>query len=215
MSVQLNEIVANLGVVPGPVRRSDGVVGAVRGGKTGEMLLSQCHGKYYEAASRGSLFYSYCAAIAMSASATSAVGNIIWNPPGSGVNAVLGKWDFSNVVTDANALELLLGYSVQATVPGSVTAAVTGPCLLGPVGSPTSLCKAYSIATITTAATAIASLAYIYAAIDTVGQGQIQGDFDGSIIIPPGYLVHLMCAVAAGTAGTYSTLFWEEVPIIG
>lgn len=210
----LNEIIANLGVVPGPVQRADGVLGAVRGGKTGEMLISQTHGKYYEAALRGRLHYSYCAAIAMSASATSALGNILWNPPNSGVNLALGKWDLANVVTDNNALEFLLGYSVQAAVPGSVTAAVTGPALLGPVGTPTSLAKAYSVATITTAATAICSLGYIYAAIDTVGQGQIQGDFDGSIIVPPGYLVHIMCAAAAGASGTYSTLFWEEVPIV-
>ena len=214
MSAQLNEIIANLGVVPGAVQRADGTLGAVRGGKTGEMLISQAHGKYYEAALRGKLHYSYCAAIAMSASATAAIGNIVWNPPSSGANLVLGRWDFANVVTDANALELLLGYSVQATVPTTTTAAVTGPCILGPVGTPTSVAKAYSVATITTAATAIASLAYIYAAIDTVGQGQIHGDFDGSIVVPPGYLVHLMCAVAAGTAGTYSTLYWEEVPII-
>jgi hypothetical protein len=215
MSANPNEITVQLGVVPGEVKRADSSVPQfIRGGKTGEMMVSLTHGKYYEAALRGKLHYSYAAAIAMSASATSAVGNIIWNPPGSGINAVLARWDFANVVTDTNALELLLGYSVQATVPGSVTAAVTGPCLLGAVGTPTSLCKAYSVATITTAATAIASLAYIYAAIDTVGQGQIQGDFDGSIIIPPGYLIHLMCAVAAGTAGTYSTLYWEEVPII-
>jgi hypothetical protein len=215
MSANPNEITVNLGVQTGPIARADSSIPQViRGGKTGELMVSQTHGKYYEAASRGKLFYSYAAAIAMSASATSALGNIIWNPPGSGVNAVLGKWDFANIVTDANALELLLGYSVQTTVPGSVTAAVTGPCILGPVGTSTSACKAYSVATITTAATAIASLAYIYAAIDTVGQGQIKDDFDGSIIIPPGYLVHLMCAVAAGTAGTYSTLFWEEVPIV-
>ena len=212
--MNLQDLLIALAGKVGPAQLTDGTVSPFRMGKTGELSVGQAHGKYYEAAVRGTLHYSYCAAIAMSASATSALGNIVWNPPGSGVNAVLGKWDFANVVTDANALELLLGYSIQATVPGSVTAAVTGPALLGAVGSPTSRCKAYSVATITTAATAIASLAYIYAAIDTVGQGQIQGDFDGAIVVPPGYLVHMMCAVAAGTAGTYSTLWWEEVPIL-
>ena len=214
MSANPNEITVQLGGITGEVKRADSSYPqSFRSGNTGEMLIGHAHGKYYEAALRGKLHYSYCAAIAMSASNTTALGNIVWNPPGSGVNLALGKYDLANIVTDANALEFLLGYSVQSTVPGSTTAAVTGPCKLGPVATPTSLAKAYSAATITTAATAICSLGYIYAAIDTVGQGVISGDFDGSIIVPPGYLVHIMCVAAAGAGGTYSTLMWEEVPI--
>lgn len=215
MSANLNEIIANLGVVPGPVQRADGVLGAVRGGKTGEMLVGQAHGKYYEAAVRGRLHYSHCAARAMSAPATSAIGNIIWNPPGSGVNLVFTQYNIIYLVTDADALEVDFCYSPQTAVPGSVTVAnASGPCLVGPAGTPTSAAKAYAIATITTAAIPIRALMEIGDARLTLGPRNCSGDLEGSIIIPPGYLASLHTIAAAGTAGVTSTLFWEEVPIV-
>jgi len=214
MSANLNEIIANLGVVPGVVSRADGSLGAVRGGKTGEMLVSQAHSKYYEAASRGKLFYSHVPTAAMSAPATAAIGNIIWNPPTSGVLCVLTKWSLIYKVTDADAMAIDLCYSVQATLPTTVTAATTGPCYLGAVGVSNSACKAYAIGTITTAATPIFGMCKLEAAINTVGAQKLSGDFEGIFIAPPGYLFSLHSIVAAAASGIGSTLIWEEVPII-
>ncbi len=213
--MNLQDLLISLSGKVGPVQAADGSTIPLRLGKTGELGVSFVHGKYYEAAVRGRLHYSHCAARAMSAPATSAIGNIVWNPPSSGVNCVFYQYNVVYLVTDADALEVDFCYSAQATVPGSVTVAnASGPCLVGAVGTPTSAAKAYAIATITTAATPIRALMEIGDARLTLGPCNSSGDLEGSIIIPPGYLASLHSIAAAGTAGITSTLVWEEVPIL-
>jgi hypothetical protein len=44
--------------VSGEQSKSDGIQGALRAGKTGELITGDAHAKYFEPASRGSLFFS-------------------------------------------------------------------------------------------------------------------------------------------------------------
>lgn len=192
---------------------ADGADGALRMGKQGDLLTSNLHPRYAEATIRRNTFFNDAPGVAMSAPATAAIGNIVWNPPDSGVVLALTKWFVANTVTDANAMAFQLGYSVQATVPTTTSASVCGPCYLSALGSGGGKAKGYGIATITTAATPMCMLGHIEAAVVGTGEDLIQGDFEGHIVVPPGFLVHLMCVVAAGTAGVYSTLMWEEIPI--
>ena len=98
-----NEVIVNLGAKVGPQALTDGTLANGRADRTGALVVQQGHGKYFEAAIRGRLFYSHCAARAMSAPATSAIGNIVWNPPGSGMYLVFGPWDVTYLVDDADA----------------------------------------------------------------------------------------------------------------
>lgn len=191
----------------------DGGAIHVRADKQGGTVVSNLHGKYYDAARRKRLFYSQVNAVAMSAPATTALGNIVWNPPDSGIVLALGKWSLMCQVTDANALIFQLGYSAQLTLPATTLAATVGCGYLGAVGSAPGVAKGYAATTLTTAVTPIYTMAHITAAIALTGEDQLQGDFDGGIIVPPGNVVHVCCVVAAAAAGVTSTLWWEEIPI--
>lgn len=195
----------------GAIVSGDGTENQLRGSQSGALIVQQAHGVLNEAAFRRKLFYSYCPALAMGLAHTTAIGNILWNPPNSGVNAHLHKWFVMNNVTDTDAVAFLLGYSPQITTPSGATASTTGCNFLG---AATGFVKAYSAATITTAVTPIIALARITVAVNVVGLEQNDGDFQGGLVIPPGVIVHVHCVAAAGTAGTYSTLWWEEVPIV-
>lgn len=210
----LGDIYVSMKGKEGEQKLSGGVEAIPRLGKTGEFIFSQAHGKYYEAASRGRLFYSHCPAVAMSAPATAAIGNIVWNPPGSAVNLSFCMASFIYLVTDTDAANVDLCYSVQATLPTTVTAATTGAFLLAAVGASNSKAKAYSIATITTAATPILSLGEIGSAKLSLGTTLNTVDLEGMVVCPPGYLVSLHTVAAAGTVGVTSDLVWEEVPIV-
>jgi ABC-type uncharacterized transport system permease subunit len=196
------------------LEKANGAIVNAKGDNEANLLISQGHGKCFNPTFNKRMFYSHAPATSMSAPATAAIGNIVWNPPESGIIAALHKWSVCNLVTDADTVQFDLGYSAQATLPTTVTASTTGCCYLGAVGSSTSICKAYSVATISVAATPIWLLAHNTAAINTVGEDQLTGDFEGSIIVPPGYLVHIMIkGTAAGSSGVTSSLMWEEISI--
>jgi len=193
----------------GPADLSVGAYNILRLDKMGALVVTD---DYKAKALDGRLFYSYCAARATSVPATAQIGNIVHNPPGSGVNLVLGLWTIQIQVTSATTLGITLGYAVQATAPTTVTAADATGCTKFNGGAPQA--KAYAIGTVITAPTPVMNLVHNTAAINTVGVDQVGGDFKGVWVCPPGYLVALSAITAAvATAGMTSTLVWEEVPV--
>lgn len=211
----LQDLIVTLAGKIGMYPAADGSQSLFRLGKTGDIITSQAHGRLYEAASRGKLFCNYAPAVAMSAPATAAIGNIVWNPPGSGVNLAIGNVQVQCIVTDTDALSVNMCYSVQSTVPTTTSASVTYPLLLGAVGgSGGGQAKGYGIATISVAATPIYSLFHLTAAIATTGVDGLQYDFQGGLVVPPGYLISLHSIAAAAASGVTSTICWEEIPII-
>lgn len=199
----------------GPQTNVDGAVGIARSDKSGASVITAAHGKYAEASVRKNLFYSYCAARATSVPATAQIGNIVWNPPGSGVNLSMLLWTAQIQVTSATTLGITIGYSAQATTPTTTTAADAAGCCYLDASSPTSgKAKAYAIGTIVVAPTPVMNLFHNTAAIAITGVDQMNGDFEGLFTIPPGYLVALSAITAAVAAsGMTSTLTWEEIPV--
>ncbi len=214
--MQFTELQVRTALEVGPRTVRDGSIINARGGTQGEAVVTQLHGKYAEASLRGNLFFSYCAARATSVPATAQIGNIVWNPPGSGVNLSFYLWTAQIEVTSATTLGVTFGYSAQATVPtGTTVANAYGSTILSASSPASCKAKAYAIATITTAPTPVMNLFHNTAAIAIVGADQLGGDFDGIWIVPPGYLVALSAITAAVAAsGMTSTLTWEEIPII-
>src|SRR5271165_4221617 len=77
----------------GPQFLADGSRVSPRLGRSGEVILSELHGRFYEQAYRGNLFSVGCSVTALSANtitltATTTPILAIWNPPGSLVNLV-------------------------------------------------------------------------------------------------------------------------------
>ena len=194
---------------------SDGSSGPLRLDTDGALVVMPSGGKYTAATLAGRMCFSYCAARATSVPATAQIGNIVWNPPGSGVNLVFGAWSAQIQVTSATTLGVTFGYTAQAITPTTVTVADAYGSTLLNAGSPGNCnAKAYAIGTLLVAPTPVMNLFHNTAAINTVGVDQVHGDFEGLFVCAPGYAVALSAITAAVTAaGMTSTLTWEEKPV--
>ena len=198
----------------GNIVSADGAKHPPRSDRQGAAIISQAHGKYTEAAFRGNLKFSYCYARATSLPSTSMIGNIVWNPPGSGKVLAMGPWTAQIQVTSASCLGIGLAYGAQAITPTTVTLADSFGSTFLNAGSPgNSIAKAYAIATLLVAPTVVMNLWHNTVAIATTGVDIMRGDLEGMFIVPPGYII-CMAAIGAAVAaaGMTSTLTWEEIP---
>lgn len=185
-------------------------------GQQGDLSVSELHGRYYEQAVRRNVFFSYVQAQATSLINTTAVGNIVYNPSDSGVNLALLKWSSIVLVTSATTTGFALAAGYQSTTPTTVTAATaTGATFLQQPTLLAGKAKAYLSATLLVAPIVVAPLHHNTAAIAITGVDQLSGDFEGSMIVPPGCYVHIVAlGTAAAAASHTSWLTWEEVPIL-
>jgi hypothetical protein len=187
---------------------SNGQVGPVRlGNESG--LVTDCHGKYYEAVKAGRVFVAANqAAVAVTAAlATAYTGLVVENPTTSGKDLVLLRFGYSSTIVIPTALTvigLMCGYDA-----GDAAAAITPKnCYLsGPA----------SVATVDNGCTLTGTpvLYEVYGQMNkgadstTVGGPATIVDLDGSLIIPPGYYVAAY-SFAANTAAMIFSLMWEE-----
>ena len=217
---------------PSNVSATDGGLYTQLGGKSTEGIIAELHGKYYTQNYRGNMFMvsTVGAGLAIPILSTMAPTLVLWNPLGSGKNAVLVRASLANTnnaTTAAGAIFLMADFNAGNTIATGAcftafTQAALGTnlfnCMLG--GGNVSVMK--SSATATNTLTAASTL--IVATLGSSGVGTVAGmvaansapaivyDFDGSIIVPPGVAVHL-AAGAATTALFTQTLVWEEVPV--
>lgn len=198
----------------GLITSSEGSENVPRSDKQGALVITQSGGLYKEPSRNGTMAFSYCASRATTEPATAMVGNIVWNPPGSGRVLSLAQWQILIHVTSAACIGVTLGYSSQGLTPTSTTVAdAYGDCYLNS-GSPAHcVVKAYAIATLLAAPVPVMPLFHNTAAIATTGTEQIAGDFGGIWTVPPGYAICL-CALgdAVAASGMTSTITWEEIP---
>lgn len=191
-----------------------------RGDAQGASVVSELHGKDTVQALSGRMGFSTTLARATSLAATSQVGNIVRNPPGSGVNLALRKWSIDVIVASATCLGFQLGYTYQSVDPTGLTAAdaagltTFGAGTTAALAFPQSHARGYAVATLLVAPVPFHILMINGAALNTVSSNVNSGDLDGAYIIPPGGIVAI-CAIgaAAAASGVSSTLTWEEIPI--
>ena len=179
--------------------------------KTGEQAISNVHGRYHEAMTRGRIFTAANqAAQAISAAlATTYTGLLIYNPIGSGIIAVPFKAKFALSVAPAAIASIGLIGGFSAT--GGVTAFTTPLTVQsGQIGNTsTGQVRALSAATIVTP-TWLAHLVDGFTAAALPAPSPWV-DLDGTFGLLPGGFA----AIGALTAVTgLGFLSWEEVPII-
>lgn len=185
-----------------------------KGSVLGDAMVSELNPIYYQATKEGRLFTSYVATVATSLAATATIGNMLWNPPSSGVDLVLLDWTSNIVATSATCTGIAIAGGFQTTTPTTTTAAtVTGSTLVAATTlTASSAASAFSIATVLVAPVIIQVLHHNTAAINTVGTDQNTGDFKGSIVVRPGGFVTLCALGAAAAASAHtSSLKWIEV----
>jgi hypothetical protein len=201
----------------GPSRGADGQELRTRLGRDGDLINSQLHGRFYESAKRGNTFYAQ-AIVTASVIYTTAAGTggpLLWNPPTSGVDAVILAASFGlTVVTTVAAAIGLTGNTGQVTAPSSTTA-IDGRSSAYLGGRP-GACTPYRIGTVVTAGSFLLPFGSLLTGALTVEtQNNCFVPIDGALVVPPGSWCSIsVSATASTTVGTFGLLY-EEVPIGG
>lgn len=203
----------------GPIALTQGMApgteATVRLGHMGDQIVSELHGRYFEAAYRRTLFHAAIAAQVTSvALATTHTGLTLSNPIGSPVNLVLCKfgWGFGVAFAAAAGIGLSIGYNSGTNVTHTTPVVVRSNFIgIGAAGSG----LVDSASTLPTAPTLNTIVGVgLTGAITTVPSIPMSWiDLEGSIVIPPGGYVCTYTSTASGAAGGYFSYMWEEVPV--
>jgi hypothetical protein len=191
-----------------------------RAGQLGDAIVSQLHPRYYETNYRGNVFgLSVPTAAAITAFAGGAAGTpmlALFNPAGSGKNAVLMKAGVGNVVAASAAGTVAFGLFFGTTAAITQATVVTPWSQLTQLQSGSVITGFRNVAlTGGSAANNVIPVASYYWAT-AAGAAQVSGgllDLEGSLIIPPGSYAALGGSSALASATWIGSLTWEEVPI--
>lgn len=189
-----------------------------RQGNMGDMIVSELHGRYYEAAYRRSLYFAanptgVTTTATTSGTTTAIVGINLSNPINSPVNLVLNKVGYAFTVAFAAAADIALGVgynsgtNVTHTTPLTVRSAFVG------VGS-----AGYGLVDSSSTFPTAPNFTHVLAAgltgaITTTPLVQGLVDLEGSVILPPGAYCGIFTTTAGGTSGFFGSFSWEEVPV--
>jgi hypothetical protein len=200
----------------GPTVLGDGVqTSPLRQGKSGEQVVTDLHGRYYEQAYRKNLFTAYAAGVAISAPGTALVGLSLWNgsPVVNGVNCVLLKVGGMIIVTSASltSVNLATGVGQVASPTGQTAITRVSNNFTGAQGPQAT---ALNAGTFTNAPTALIGFLHNTAAIAVTGEDPgFFLDLEGSIILPPQTYCTIVGNAAGAAASANLSLMWEEVAV--
>ena len=179
-------------------------------GRNGDLIVSELHGKLYESTSRSNRFgFNGVATTTTAAGNATFTGTLIGNPAGSGYNLALGKVFISQVaaLTAGTAIGIMYGPSTA-----SITASLT-TIFNRKAGGAASAMVATAGQTITAPTAFVVMGGSGSGAITVPGIIPAVGyDFEGGLVIPPGYFVASYTSVASTTALIWQ-FAWEEVPV--
>jgi hypothetical protein len=206
----------------------------LRGGQMSDLITSQLQGRFYENVYRGNVFCTGTATVVVLAS-THAIGNLtvtgtpivgVWNPTTSPVNLSILQATLNVTMTSTTATgpgPFYWGVSVgnagftlgtapyskkTLTATGSFAKGFFGAALTGITNNLVVMCGS------ALGGGSAQSASFIATAVGMQPQaiGSVE-NIDGSIIVPPGGLLSLMCAVTPVAHSVSSSLTWAEVPI--
>lgn len=218
----------------GASTNADGTTPTARGGRTGEAILSELHGRFYEQNSRGGVFSGGMALTSinassfttgtLSASCTPVAG--VWNPSTAIVNLVILQATLGVTMTALQATGC--GPFVWASSVGN-TAISTGNTPLNrktlvAAGSSAKDMTGVALTGLTNALTvkfgsalgggSATSTAFLATqAGPQTQQASASENIDGSIIVPPGGVLALLATATPVAHSAVSSLIWEEVAV--
>jgi hypothetical protein len=188
----------------------DGLNPQLLGGKAGEGIVAELHGKYYTSTYRGKTFLGSTAAAGtvIPISSATAATFVLYNPIGSGVNIELISANVAILNATTVVSSIALGIASGLIVaPTSVTKLTPIAGLLG--GSAVAQAQLYSVATIVATTTFFP----LFSVSATAGAfSNFNYKFDGEIVLAPGSLVHL-CGTAAQSSASMNAFSWSEWPL--
>ncbi len=205
----------------GPTIGADGTTPPGRFGKTGESVVTQAHGKYHEAASRGNL---YTAAVPPGTGVapgtslgTSGNAFVLYNPKGSGKRLSIKRASLAYIsgTLGAGALHWVCRNDPTVAAPSSGTTITPVNCDIGAANN--SVAVPRFNATLDAAPTALRPFASLdaEASSSTPGPRILSEDVDGEFVVEPGCSVGITGVAAAGTSPLITLgMTWEEIPIV-
>lgn len=210
--------------VAGPRVLSDGKFEDLRLGKSGELVVTGLHGKYYEQNYRGNLFAasaSLSANVIMNSFTNTTINVLVLhNPPGSGKNLILIRTYLTLGTppsTNQTAGAFVYVYATNATIGTTDDGSLAwGPlsCMLGRNNK--------SVAVVHGSAIPSSAIAILYPIASKMGatnpastNKRLIDEPDGLIILTPGTTLGVQ-EVNADTGSNWTTsvtYIWEELPI--
>ena len=183
-------------------------------GIAGELLLSALVGKYATLVKSGKVFYTSAIITAPVIFSTAAqLGPMLWNKPGSGVDAhVLAVGVSSPTTASTVAGAISYASNIQATVPTTATALTVMNAYSS--GGVSAMGGVFSTATILVAPTNVPFplIAVNTGAITTAAVPLNYVDVGGMFQVAPGSIGYI-CGNATLTAGVFTIgLLWAELP---
>lgn len=182
-------------------------------GKSGEPIMSQLHGRYYEQAYRGGVFLAQAIVTApvIYSTAAGTGGPLLWNGTSTVRAELLAVgWGISTVSTVGAAIGLT-GGGGQTAAPTATTAIDGRSSTL--MGGPTSSCTPYRVGTVLTAGAFLFPLGDLHTGaltVDTNGMHWV--DVSGIFVLPQyGWISFAASATASTTVGTFG-MIWAETP---
>lgn len=202
----------------GATVNATGATPTARSINTGELGVSDVHGKYQEAIVRGNVYKLSVAAGAATAFTGGAGGTpfvSVYNPVGSGKNLVILTAGWASRVAASAAGTV--GFAFWGGVSAANTGTLTTPTNMYSLQNSGSVALGSSNAA-TTSTTAVALIMPVASYYWATAAGAIISpsmfDVAGSIVVAPGNFV-AFGATAALTSATYDVaMTWEETPIV-
>ena len=208
-----------------------GQVADVALGAHGDQLASSLNGKYLEHVLRGNAFFAstVVAGLAVPINTTTAPEVMLWNPAGSGVDAVLVRYAASQssgttaggsigLMTPVVATKLLGGPATGGAITvyaENVLGTNVFNCKLNSGNRPKVKSSTQGTNTLGAAGVWIKSLGLQFGAIITTSAvhtgSNFVYDFDGEFVLPEGTAVYVASAIAS-VALFQQSWTWYEVP---
>ena len=197
---------------PAQSSNPDGAEIFALGGKQGDALVSELHGKHFTANYRGKLFAATAAAVTLPVNAASLVSVFtLWNPPASGINMEIVEVSVVNVLatTVVDAVGWYFSTAALTAAGTFTTAGTTQPLNVG--AGFTSAGRFYSAYTHSGTPVLVDIIGGYGAATDQTG---ITKFYDGRLILPPGIAMSVAMSTTASTgSGITLSASWQESPV--
>jgi hypothetical protein len=207
-------------IVGQPAAGANNAILSGRSGQLGESIVQELHGRYYETTYRNNSFLlSVSTAAAVTAYSGGAGGTpmlALFNPIGSGRNAVINKVSIGSVVAASAAGTVAFGlyFGTTATITQATTVTPWNMATQLQSGSVMTGFRNVALTSGTAASNAVALASYYWATAAGVGNvSPAVTDLEGAIIIPPGSYLALGGSAALTSATWIGSLQWEEVPV--
>lgn len=189
---------------------------AVRATRDGSLMSAALSARYQQAVLRGSVYTVANQAGVTSQAGLSATTPVLtlFNPPSSGVNAVVWFAGASFAVAFAAAAQVFVAVNTNtaaAVTTGTLTTSHRN-CLLGAASG--NKVTPLLAATLPAAPVGVCLLGVgLTGAITTVPSTQVMGRwFDGGLVLKPNTALSIQTSTASGASSTFCEYIWEEIP---